>query len=196
LVIGLAGLAGYLTVKAHPAMAALASAGVYLVITAGVAGFGESWAAAWLLRLPATATVGVLVLVTLPPAWWQEWSAPTALPVVAGLLTASLGYLVVEARNHGVAAWSALARALLVTLAGFVHAALVAMLGLAALLPAFAEGGHALAGIWVEPTKGLGVLLSATAFCLTVGVFSQVLWDERPITARLAHMSWRSGGWT
>jgi hypothetical protein len=194
LAVALAGLAGYLTVKAHPALAALACAGVYLVITAGVAGFGESWAAAWLLRLPATATVGVLVLVTLPPAWWREWAAPTALPVVAGLLAASLGYLVVEARNHGVAAWSALARAVLVTLVGFAHAALVAMLALVAFLPAFADAGQGLAGIWVEPTKGLGVLLSAAAFCLTVGVFSQVLWDDRPVTARLAHMSWRSGG--
>jgi hypothetical protein len=40
---------------------------------------------------------------------------------------------------------------------------------------------------------GLRVLL-ATAWCLAVGVFSQILWDDRPITAPLAHLSWRSGG--
>ena len=28
--------------------------------------------------------------------------------------------------------------------------------------------------------------------CLAVGVFSQILWDDRPITAPLAHLSWRN----
>jgi len=28
---------------------------------------------------------------------------------------------------------------------------------------------------------------------LAVGVFSQIRWDDRPITAPLAHLSWRSG---
>ncbi len=37
---------------------------------------------------------------------------------------------------------------------------------------------------------GLALAL-ATAWCLTVGVFSQILWDDRPITAPLAHLSWR-----
>ena len=49
--------------------------------------------------------------------------------------------------------------------------------------------------LWHRPGYGRAgmVLLLATAWCLAVGVFSQILWDDRPITAPLAHLSWRSG---
>jgi hypothetical protein len=36
------------------------------------------------------------------------------------------------------------------------------------------------------------LLVLAAAWCLAVGVFSQILWDDRPITAPLAHLSWRN----
>ena len=38
----------------------------------------------------------------------------------------------------------------------------------------------------------LTVLALAAALCMAVGVFSQILWDDRPITAPLAHLSWRN----
>ena len=35
------------------------------------------------------------------------------------------------------------------------------------------------------------VVALAAGWCLTIGVFSQILWDDRPITAALAHLQWR-----
>jgi hypothetical protein len=74
-----------------------------------------------------------------------------------------------------------------------VHAALVSVIGLVAVAPGFSAGSGRLAHLWSDPAYGRGglVLALAAAWCLTVGVFSQILWDDRPITAPLAHMSWR-----
>ncbi|HMH93694.1 MAG TPA: hypothetical protein VK586_21765 [Streptosporangiaceae bacterium] len=98
------------------------------------------------------------------------------------------------ARSHGVGGWSLL-RSLAVAGVGAVHALLVSLIGLVAVAPAFVSGGKALAGVWRHPGYGHAgmVLLLSTAWCLAVGVFSQILWDDRPITAALAHLSWRSG---
>ena len=117
--------------------------------------------------------------------------------LAAGALTAvSLGYLLIEVRNHGVAAGAALARSVLVVTAGAVHALLVSVIAMEAVLPAFVGNGGSgrdLLAIWNRPGYGhAGVVLAlAAAWCLAVGVFSQILWDDRPITATLAHLSWR-----
>ena len=37
----------------------------------------------------------------------------------------------------------------------------------------------------------LAILLAATFWCLAAGVFSQILWDDQPITAPLSHRRWR-----
>ena len=78
---------------------------------------------------------------------------------------------------------------------GAVHALLVSLIGLVAVAPAFIPDGAALDAIWRRPGYGHAgmVLLLSTAWCLAVGVFSQILWDDRPITAPLAHLSWRAG---
>jgi hypothetical protein len=67
--------------------------------------------------------------------------------------------------------------------------------GWLAALALFILNGQGLSGIWHHPRYGHAetVLLPATAWCLAVGVLSQILWDDRPITAPLAHLSWRSG---
>lgn len=64
------------------------------------------------------------------------------------------------------------------------HAVLVSAIGLAVVAPEFTgfRPGYRLTGL---------VLILAVTWCLAVGVFSQILWDDRPITAPLAHMSWR-----
>ena len=36
--------------------------------------------------------------------------------------------------------------------------------------------------------------IAALGCGLAAGVFSQILWDDRPITAPLAHLRWRRGG--
>jgi hypothetical protein len=35
------------------------------------------------------------------------------------------------------------------------------------------------------------MLLLATTWCFAAGVFSQVLWDDKPITAALGRVGWR-----
>jgi hypothetical protein len=174
--------------------------GTYLLIGLGALVAGRMFTAPWLLRLPAAATVGLLLLITLPSTWWATpdggWVPPTA------LAAAALGYLIIEVRNHAVAPGHAIARALAVGIAGTLHSLLVCLAGLVLIAPAYIDAkaeehkpllrigsrftGADLVGSWQ-------LLSLATAFCLAVGVFSQILWEDRPITAPLAHSSWRSG---
>lgn len=178
----------------HVHLAAWLAVIPYLLIAAGVVAFGSAWAAPWLLRMPAASTIGVFALVSLLPGGWL--AAPPggwAASVVLG--GAAVGYLLVEARNHGVSAPQALLRSAGVALVGAVHALLVSLLGLVLVAPAFVGNGRRLAELWSHP-GGFGqgglLLALATAWCLAVGVFSQILWDDRPITAPLAHLQWRS----
>jgi hypothetical protein len=164
----------------------------YLVIAVGVMAFGAEWAAPWLLRLPAAAAVGAIALISFLLGGWLTaprygWAAATALG------GAALGYLIIEVRNHGVAG-AALLRSLGVAAIGVVQALMVALIAMVAIAPAFAAHARALERLWDRPGYGdAGMVLTlAAAWCLAVGVFSQVLWDDRPITAPLAHVSWRS----
>jgi hypothetical protein len=184
-----------LVARGRVEQAASAAAGGYLLLGLGLVAFGRLWAAQWLLRLPAAGAVGLLVLLTLPPTWWahplRRWWAPA---VLAG---AAYGYLVVEARNHGAAGPAAAARALGVAVAGALHALLVCLLGLVLVAPTFVQDGRILERLWTHPGGNRGqawwVLLLACSWCLAVGVFSQILWEDRPITAPLAHLQWRRG---
>ncbi|WP_147434609.1 hypothetical protein [Micromonospora musae] len=185
--------AGALTLAArgHFHAAAAAAAATYTLLGVLVVVFGRIWATAWLLRLPAAGTVGLFALLTLHPHWWQQpagtWWAPLT------LTAASIGYLVVEARNHGVAAVTSIGRATALAVVGAGHAFLVTVIGLVAVAPALMENGRELRDAWQNgsTTAGLATLGLGTAWCLTVGVFAQILWDDRPITAPLAHLRWR-----
>jgi hypothetical protein len=55
------------------------------------------------------------------------------------------------------------------------------------------DDGGRLADVWrgAAGSRPLLVLALASAWCLAVGVFAQILWDDRPITAPLAHLRWR-----
>lgn len=179
------------------ACAAGVAAACYAVLGVGVVIFGRTWATQWFLRLPAAGTVGLLVLLTLPPDWWRQ---PTGSPVaVAGallvLVGAGYGYLVIEARNHGVGPGASLVRALMMVLIGAVHAFLICLVGLVIVAPLFIDHGADLATQWSSgsASTSVSILLRAVAWCLTAGVFSQILWDDRPITAPLAHLQWRQG---
>ncbi len=165
----------------------------YLLIGAGVLALGPTWAAAWLLRLPAAATVGVIALIALVSSNWGLSTPHAGIVAAIVLAIAACGYLAVEVRNHGVAGRE-LTRVLGVAGIGAAHALMVSLLGLVYVAPAFASNGERLARLWRAPGYGYAgmVLLLATAWCLAVGVFSQVLWDDRPITAPLAHLQWRA----
>ena len=189
-------LAGSLQVR----LAVYLAVACYGLICAGICVFPAGWGAMWLLRMPAASAVGVVTLVTFLPGGWvapppNGWSGAGGWHAAAVLVAAAFGYLLVEARNHGIASGAALTRALAVTVIGLAHALMISVLGLAVIAPAFTQSGWALRELWAQPQYGHAgmVLALATAWCLAFGVFSQVLWDDRPITATLAHLSWRRG---
>jgi hypothetical protein len=192
-----AGAAGLVAVGCAAALllkAATIAAGVcYLLICAGVLLLPTEWGAMWLLRMPAASAVGIIALVTFLPGGWLG-TPPKGGVAVAALAAVSLGYLVIEARNHGVGSAAAFVRALLVAAIGAVHALMVSLIGLVVVAPAFVQHGAGLDSLWSKPAYGHAgmVLALAAAWCLAVGVFSQILWDDRPITAPLAHLSWRT----
>lgn len=168
------------------------AAACYALICVGVVWLPGSWGAIWLLRMPAASAVGLFALTAFMPGGWLQ-NPPGGWAAAAMLTAVSFGYLLVEARNHGVARLAAVGRALFVVVVGAVHALLVSLIGLVVVAPALVANGSQMSGIWSKPGYGhAGVVLAlAAAWCLTVGVFLQVLWDERPITAPLAHLSWR-----
>lgn len=182
----------------------------YAAVGTGVFLLGHTWALAWLLRVPAAAALGLIPLIALNPWWWQQAAEAWrfVLPAVAALGTATVGYLLVQGRNHNVSAdsrgtWrearhlTILGRVAGVSLIALLHSSLVAVIGMSAVAPAFAENGDELLRVW-NGTDGAShgmwrVLLLATAGCFASGVFSQILWDDRPITAPLTHVRWRGG---
>lgn len=170
------------------------AAACYALICAGVLILPAGWATMWLLRMPAASTVGVIALLAvLASSWFGE--SPRGWLAAGALAAASCGYLLIEARNHGAAPWAALRRTTTVALAGVAHAVMVAMIGLVVVAPAFVSSAGKITALWHSPDyrhTGLVVALAA-AWCLAVGVFSQILWEDRPITAALAHLSWRHG---
>ncbi|WP_431887564.1 hypothetical protein [Nocardiopsis alba] len=213
----------------------------YVLIGVGTLCFGRLWAMPLMLRLPAAAAVGLIVLVALHPDWWTNIRPGPALYTLLALLGgASFGYLLIEVRNHNSgqfpeglrAAFRPLTllgiRALSVAITGIAHAFLIALLGMAVIAPVFSEEGPRLTIAWggeeqeagqetgtpapetadtpgpaeptvtppQEPPRQPGdpwaILAAATFWCLAAGVFSQILWDDQPITAPLTHRRWRN----
>jgi hypothetical protein len=168
-------------------------AACYLLICLGVVLLPAGWGTMWLLRMPGAAAVGMGALISFLPAGWLLRPPPGGRAAAVALVSVASGYLLIEVRNHGAAPLAAIARALLVTALGAAHAVMVSVIGLVVIAPAFVSDGAALNQLWSHPAYGhAGVVLAlAAAWCLAIGVFSQILWDDRPITAPLAHLSWR-----
>lgn len=171
----------------------------YAAIT--ITGIHERAAAwPWLLRQPASAMLGAVTLVALQPDWWQASRAATAITAAVILIALATGYLTIEAGNHGVPPGWALARRV-ATVAGLgaMHATLISTVALRWLAPALSEGGAHLTCLWSPrgcPTADLApapTFALAAAWCFAAGVFSQILWDDQPYTAPLAHLRWRTG---
>ncbi len=156
-----------------------------------------------LLRIPAAAAVGQVVLLSLTPRWWL---APWGWTVGAGLLVIASLYLVLESRLHG-AGWWAYPRGLLLAAIGAGHAFVLSLVVLAFVAPSVAERGECLAGWWsADPWSArtlaqgcadlhgghaeapAGVLLLMTGWSLAVGLAAQILWDDRPVTAPLGRL--------
>ncbi|MFV2194989.1 hypothetical protein [Nocardiopsis sp. LOL_012] len=188
------------TVTFHWALGAIGF--VYTLIVSGTVFFGRLWAMPLMLRLPAAGAVGLIVLVAFHPTWWEGVTLDWQLPLV--LAGAAFGYLLVEVRNHNTGTASGderrfvpgvlAGRALAVAVTGLVHSLFVAVIGMVAVTTVFGEDGDRLRGVWAG-TSELGdpvaILIAAAFWCLAAGVFSQILWDDRPITAPLSHRRWR-----
>ena len=160
----------------------------------------------WLWRLPAAGVVGVLVLLTLSGTWWSSLRVqPLSTLIIAGaaLLIASYAYLVMEVVGHRVSAGRAIKRSAVVFGAAVAHSYAVAVIGLNTLGPVFMDMAvtgtgstgdpMTLATVLRDPTHYAWFIWLSTAWCVAVGTFSQVLWDDRPTTAPLAHMRWMKG---
>jgi len=180
------------------AATAAAGAGYAAVLAASVRNRAASWP--WLLRQPASATLGAVALVALNPGWWSAGTSRPKAGAAAILVALAVGYLTIEAINHGVAAgWPLLRRVAAVSAMAAMHATIIGALVLRWLAPALSENGDALTALWSTagapagtPAAGYTFALAA-AWCFAAGVFSQILWDEQPFTAPLAHLGWRNG---
>jgi hypothetical protein len=185
------GAVGYAAdLQVHPAVRFAAAC--YVLVGLGVLVLPAGWGTMWLLRMPAASAVGIIALVAFLPGGWLQ-TPPGGWTAVVVLVAVAFGYLLIEVRNHGVARLAAAPRALLVIVIGAVHAVLVSLIGLTVVAPAFVADGGQLNKLWTHPGyEHAGMVLAlAAAWCLAIGVFSQILWDDRPITAPLAHLSWR-----
>ncbi|MGW5219895.1 hypothetical protein ACWEQA_18680 [Nocardia sp. NPDC004085] len=177
-----------------------------------------------LLRIPAAATVGIALLLTLTPAWWvNSW----VWPIGAALIGAAALYLILEARQHGTSLAIAARRGLILTTLGVVHAAVLSIAALGFVIPAMGEHGRCMSGWWNQPitqrlplstespgfdadssTESPGLeadscakalrsqsaaapleaLVLMTGWSLAFGLGTQILWDERPVTAPLGRI--------
>lgn len=141
-------------------IAAAIAALVYGMSSGGTLAYGRQWAMPLMLRFPAAAVVGLIVLVAFHPDWWTNlsfgWEVFCASAVIVG---APLGYLLTQVRTHnsgqppeqdgGVPVWRRVAaRAGLAAVTGVVHAFLVALLGMVAVAPVFTEDGDRLRTVW------------------------------------------------
>lgn len=155
----------------------------------------------WLMRQPASAAVGLLALAIAPPDWWdasgREWH--TALWAAVLLAAVGVGYLYFEAASQDVRGWSRAWRPLLVAAVGYLHAVMVSVIALRLLLPEFAPravSGPQLSCWW--QASGCGpdalpswlIVLAAASWSFAAAVFLQIIWDDQPVTAPLAHASW------
>ena len=143
--------------------------------------------------------MGLILLVAFHPDWWQHVGMNKGLLVVLG--GAALGYLAVEARNHNTGSVAGgpgtplvlVGRALAVAATGFVHSFFVAVMGMVTITTVFGRKGPSCVRsgrevrIWATQSDLVGghLLVSGSR------VFSQILWDDQPITAPLSHRRWR-----
>lgn len=178
-----------------------ASAGLWAVISsvlalAVMAAFslvgGRLESSNWLLRLPASTIVGLFLLLSFGSGWLTAAStgSPHTMVGVFGLLLASFAYLVLEVRNHDVDRRTSLNRSAMILIIGLGYSAVISTIGLIGLAPAIINTKDLSPMLDTGGPAMFWSLATATALNLTFGVFSQILWDDKSITAPLAHSTW------
>lgn len=164
---------------------ALAYLFALLLLVVAVIRWGSAVAFPFALRFAGGAALGSSLLLSVPGEWWSE--PQRSLWMVWGLLVlAAFGYLVVEVRAHAaVGFWSTLSRAAGALFWGWCHGS-----GVAAVVLGVA-GGVFMAFSPAGPAELASALAVAAAVGLSLGVFLQILWEDRPVTYPLTHMEWR-----
>jgi hypothetical protein len=145
---------------------------------------GERYAYPFLLRFGAVAMLGSAAVVTMRAGWIQNLSNPgdgnrwRPWILIAGLVAAGFVYLLVEARLHGVSPSATLRRASTVWLIGLMWALAIAAIDILAIAPVFTEDYFVFSE---SDTRFWGFAITALA-SLDLGIFLQVLWEDRPVT--------------
>ena len=177
-VVLLAGADPSLSWFAWPAVSA------YALALVGVVFCGIEMSYPLCLRLPAAAALGAAVLASLGTRWIgiETWHPTLAFVLIA------FGYLMVEAVSHGSLRLAAATRALAVLTVGWMHAVAVVAIAMWAMGPLLFTGDTTIdfSGDTLRETLPL-----AASIVLALGVFLQVLWEDRPVTYPLAHLEWR-----
>lgn len=188
-VAALLSIAGVAAAVSAPWVAAGLAAVLLALLAAATIAIGPELTYLSLVRLPASAAVGSAILVVLNDPWWD--TPPWSVLATVVLALTSLGYLVFEARNHGVDRRSALRRGVAVWTVGAGYAMAVSAVAVGVVASNFIDPTKLEAALATWSQRLAAVVMTA-AFALSGGVLLQLLWDEHPVTAPLARIWWRS----
>lgn len=177
---------------------------------------------AWLLRIPASASMGVLVVLALSAQWWKEsriWPGQSGqIGATLLLLSLALCYICFEVSGHRVGEntekrkRTIFGRAIVIFGLLLATSILITLISFGFLFPVFAENTDILTNYSdyfvvlpedqihntffqqlasVNTAERFWMLLLPSSLVTVIGLFTQVLWDDKAITAPLAHTSWR-----
>lgn len=177
---------------------------------------------AWLLRIPASASMGILIVLALSSQWWKEsriWPGQSGhIGATLLLLSLALCYICFEVSGHRVGENSEkrkrtiFGRAIVIFGLLLATSILITLISFGFLFPVFAENTDILTNYSdyfvvlpevqihntffqqlasVSTAERFWMLLLPSSLVTVIGLFTQVLWDDKAITAPLAHTSWR-----
>jgi hypothetical protein len=139
------------------------------------------------LRLQGSAVLGVFALATLGTAWAVSVTS-SHLWISSLMLLASAGaFLAVQAKNHGAKGAAAIRRAGAVLAMGWFHAVGISAMAFAFQFPGF----YASQLSTIQSSVLARSLTCGAAIALSMGVFLQVLWEDRPASYPLGRLAWR-----
>ncbi|MDD3581431.1 MAG: hypothetical protein PHW74_10460 [Desulfobacca sp.] len=149
-------------------------------------------------RLGACIMVGYFPLIITDEVWqasalffaWESWWPPPSVIVIAVLsLGASFVYLLIEVKNKVIERQLAWRRAINIFLIGLCWSLIIGLVILGLVGPAFKSRLDILNSLlWVPGLLGdipVQVLLLYMPLALLIGIFLQIIWEEKPITEPL-----------
>lgn len=151
----------------------------WLILTQGI-----RYSYPYCLRLLGSSFLGVFALATLGSSWR---SAPNLWLAAIPLTIASFAFLALQAKSHGASGGASVLRSLQVVCVGWCHSVGVTACALAFGFPGFYSKSFQ----HLSNVKASQVIILGAAIALSLGVFLQVLWEDRPATFPLGRLHWR-----